>query len=799
MTITAMDAALTGLRVAQQQISVISNNVANVGTPGYTRKILPQSTLVAGGVAVGVRAELIIRDVDLNLERDLWTQISASSFLDIKETYMGRIQQFHGPPDKELSVAAEIGRLHDTFSSLSDSPEDSFLQLNTVNQAINTANKINDLSRLITTLRNDVQGDMKTTVNRINDLLEQIAKINADIANSLSVNRTAAVMEDKRDEAIKSLAELMDVGFFQRGDGVIVVQTNEGVELASDQAAKLSFRPTPLSATTFYPDSAAGIYVGDPLLDAVAVEITDDAPGGRLGALLDLRDQTFPKQMAQLDELAHKMALRFDQQGLRLFTDESGNIPDDAPPDPTIPTPVSYVGFSLRIEVNQNIIADNSILQSGTYGGAIATGSNEVIRRILEFSFSDVDYKQAIGNIDMRVSANAPPNNTLQNFLGIFSENTVDGTRNLNSFLAPADLISAANGALNPGTDTFRMTFEEPDLGIGPINVDVALGAIPDGPGNLTQDIVSYITGTVVPGLPALDQAALTAMGVTFSVGTNGQIRIESNADITFDGTVVANGMGSGGLSLLGFSETTIEAEDPYFNVQVGNSDPVRVTINPADDEVDLQAKLLAIPGLAMEDLGTSLDGFLRLRPGNDYTNPDFGGDIKIIAGPFTAVGAGANAVFGPGTIADGVNIVSALFGSFSTGPVRDFSPITDVQYGSETDASIVPPIPTVPFRLDFLGPGANISTKVIGAENILDFSQKMVNEHTQETILIQSRKADEETLKEALQRQFLDESGVNVDEELGNLIQIQTAYTAAARVITAVNKLFDDLLDAIR
>jgi flagellar hook-associated protein 1 FlgK len=225
----------------------------------------------------------------------------------------------------------------------------------------------------------------------------------------------------------------------------------------------------------------------------------------------------------------------------------------------------------------------------------------------------------------------------------------------------------------------------------------------------------------------------------------------------------------------------------------------VRITIEPDDDENDLMAKLLAVPGLAVDDLLTSTDGFLRLRPGNDYDDPDFGGDIKITSGPFTASGAGANAVIGPGTIANGINIISALFGSFTGSPLQDLSPIASVNYGSPTDGSIAPPIPTVQFRSDFLGPGADISAKIIGSASILDYSQKLVNEQSQEAVLTTARQADSASLKETLQKQLLDESGVNIDEELASLIQVQTAYTAAARVITAVNQLFDDLLDAIR
>ena len=116
MSLSALNSALSGLRIAQQQISLISTNVANVGTPGYTRKILPQSSQVVDGRGVGVTPEKVIRTVDLNLSRDLWTQISGAAALDIKASYLSRVQQFHGPPDKELSLAAEISRLHDSFA-----------------------------------------------------------------------------------------------------------------------------------------------------------------------------------------------------------------------------------------------------------------------------------------------------------------------------------------------------------------------------------------------------------------------------------------------------------------------------------------------------------------------------------------------------------------------------------------------------------------------------------------------------------------------------------------------------------
>ena len=801
MGLSSLDAALSGLRIAQQQINIISNNIANVGTPGFTRKLLPQSSHAIEGVTVGVAAETIIRNVDLNLARDLWTQISSIGLLEVKESYLNRISQFHGPPDKELSVAAELARLQDSFSALADTPEDTFLLASVVNQAVDTAYKINDLADLITTLRNDAQDEIQTVVNRINDLLLQVTELNDQVKSNLNSSRTTALIEDKRDEAIKELTCLIDISFFIRGDGALVVQTSEGIELAGDTAQQLTFSPLPLSPQTYYPVSANGIFVGDPS-EHGAVDITTKEPGGMLGGLIELRDDIFPKQTAQLDELAHKISLRFEQQGLRLFTDVSGNVPSDNAPDPTTlpdPTPVEYVGFSTTIRVNEAIIDDNSLLRRGTTGATVQPGSSEVIDRILEFTFGSIEFQQAIGDIDMRTSLQAVPNNTLQNWLGIYSENKVSGSVDLTAYASVADIITSggnsAFGTVVPPaeTDRFTITFDDPDFGAGPHTVTVDLRAVPAIGPTAADDLVAFINAD------ANFVLAMADFNAAVSISSDGELVIESRSDITID-TAGVEPMSDLGFAFLGLNPSTTESTDPYFNIQVGNNTSIRITIDPNDNDNDLLAQLSAVPGLALEDFTISADGFLRMRPGEDYSNPEYGGTINIIGGPFQTLNAGINGVLGPGTVPDTINIVSALFGSFSTGvPVQDISPVSNVDYQSETDASLAPPIPTVPFRTSLLGPGANISTEIIGSMRLVDFSQKMISQQTQELVLVQNQLSDEKTLKEILQRQLLDESGVNLDEELGHLIVVQTAFAASARVISAIDELFHELLNAVR
>ena len=95
-----------------------------------------------------------------------------------------------------------------------------------------------------------------------------------------------------------------------------------------------------------------------------------------------------------------------------------------------------------------------------------------------------------------------------------------------------------------------------------------------------------------------------------------------------------------------------------------------------------------------------------------------------------------------------------------------------------------------LPFREGFLGPGANISTNIVGTLSLEDYAQKMVNEHTQELRLLKARVDDDDVFRDILNDQLLNQSGVNIDQSW-NLILVQTAYGASARVLTAVDQMF--------
>jgi len=792
MSIGGLDNALSGLRAAQQQLDVIANNVSNASTPGFTRKILPQESQIIGKtMGAGVRTNAVIRNVDLNLARDLWTQVSAVSFAEVQASYVNRIEEFHGAPEAQISISAQIARLKDEFAALADSPENTLQQRSVVDQAKNVSKKINDFANLLNTMRNDAQSDIEISITKVNQKLQQIATLNADIKFNKITGKTTAALEDKRDDAINALTQEMDISFFMRGDGVLVVQTAEGVQLADTQAETIYFKSSPVGESSYYPASAAGIYVGDPDTSPNAINISDSELGGAIGGLLGIRDDIAPIQQAALDELAHKLAQRFDQQGLRLFTNPDGTIPGDTAPNPLTdpPTSVPYVGFARVIQVNPAILRNNTLVQQGTVDTdmPVQSGSNEIINRVLDYTFGANRSKIAQGTVNLNASA---ATETLQDWLGIRSTNKILGTKDLGSYINIDALIAASPStffytAPGPATsDSFTITFGESRTtpALGPTTVTISLNdAMTDHPiGGAINNAMDQLIAEINDQIAAAPVAA--GLAAQASVNGYGQLILTSTGNIT----IGANGIGQfgqAGLDLLGLTAGVYTTTDPYIEVQVGNDNPVKITIEPGDTEVTLLAKLNKISGAddGVAGLGAAIDagtGRLTIMPGDSTTNPSFGGNLAIIGGNFTTDGTGTI----PGGIVAGTSLIAALFGNST--------PVTNVAYGSANSTG-----GTSSFRTGELGPSATLETGILSSTTLIDYAQKLVNSHAELASELGGQTEDATAFRDLLQSRLLNSSGVNIDEELSNLIVVQTAYSASARIMTAIKEQFDELL----
>ncbi len=91
----------------------------------------------------------------------------------------------------------------------------------------------------------------------------------------------------------------------------------------------------------------------------------------------------------------------------------------------------------------------------------------------------------------------------------------------------------------------------------------------------------------------------------------------------------------------------------------------------------------------------------------------------------------------------------------------------------------------------------ALLSTGLLANSTLQDYIASSISDQSEAANLNQTQSAQQTSCLNTLQTQNANLSGVSIDQEMTNLIQIQSAYTAAAKMITATQTLFQDLLSA--
>ncbi|KPQ11106.1 MAG: flagellar hook-associated protein FlgK [Saliniramus fredricksonii] len=80
-------------------------------------------------------------------------------------------------------------------------------------------------------------------------------------------------------------------------------------------------------------------------------------------------------------------------------------------------------------------------------------------------------------------------------------------------------------------------------------------------------------------------------------------------------------------------------------------------------------------------------------------------------------------------------------------------------------------------------------------SSNVMDFSRRVVETQGANAQTAQRLNEGQNVALAAIESRFGDVSGVNIDEEMSQLVQLQTAYGANARVLTAVREMMDTLM----
>ena len=296
--------ALSGLQVNQTALQVTSGNVANVNTPDYARKIHDQQSRLLGGAGAGVETAQIVRRIDQFLRRDLMQETTVLGNAQVRSDYLNRMQAMFGSLGNNNALGNSISDLASAIENVANSPEVAAHRFEAVNEAVQMAQYFNDMATQVQQYRSQADAEIGAAVDIINRELEVIAELNAQIANNLVQGLPVGDLQDRRDVAVKTISQYMDVQEFTDSTGQIRLFTQSGRSLVSGiSAATLSYTTTPyMTANETYPGTISGITINGSTSD-----ITGDITSGKLGALIEMRDEQLPAMTNQLDQLVAQL------------------------------------------------------------------------------------------------------------------------------------------------------------------------------------------------------------------------------------------------------------------------------------------------------------------------------------------------------------------------------------------------------------------------------------------------------------------------------------------------------------
>lgn len=723
----ALRTAQSGLLANQQALDVTSRNISNVNTEGYSRKVVRFENSSLVGAGTGVNISEIMRTVDEGLLKSFRIESSELNGLSSQNTFWDRLQDLFGSPEANTSLSHTISAFSEAIESVVVSPNNALEHTEAVRRAEDMLEQMQQMSIAIQELRLQADQKLSDVAVEINSLVGEIDTLNDDIIASGSVSRETSDLKDQRDLKISRLAELIDIRYFSRTDGDVVVFTSSGRTLVDTVPPEVTH--TSASAvtptTTHAEGDFSGFFIGS--TENPANDATEDIRDGQAKGLIDMRDSVLPNLQSQIDELAAQMREVINQVHNRGVS---------------FPGATEYNGTRNFTEPTTQLIKlDPTNSVDDVTIALFDTSGNESEHTTLNTIMTNAGFSSRGSGSDWNISDIAA---TMQSWL-----------RN--------------NGATGATVDTSSGQF---DISLNTTSLALAFRdetATADGSSTGDAEIAYDSNGDGVT-----DE---TVSGFSYFFGLN-DFFVDNLADNVWESDVLA--------STYTASATTLTFRDATGSI----------------------GTLTIAAGTSLEDIATAVS--------NDSTLS------QNVTAAVVPDGSGVRLRFSHNS-GSSMQITQASGNTFLSDAGID---IADVRVSSTL--TVRSDIRNTPSKMSVGAPQWD-STLGVAGEYLMSVADETVAEQIAETLnsttsfdvsgglptasltfaeraaaivstnatLASTHERNEDaqrSLTESLELQFESERGVNLDEEMSNLIVFEQAFASSARIITTIQRMFDAL-----
>jgi flagellar hook-associated protein 1 FlgK len=407
--LSILQIASRALMAEQLGVEVTGHNVANVNTPGYSRQRVNFVTSYPvpspwGPLGTGVKIQGIERAFDPFITARLNEKNSLLSDYQTRSATLEQVATFFNET-REGGVNDLLSQFFASWHDLADNPSGAGERQALLYRALTLCDTLNFRANQLVQERLALLQQVGPIVEDINGHTSRIAQLTREIMETEDNGHTANDLRDQRQLEISRLSQLIGVRTFTTGDGTLSVTLANGLPLVEGVLSwDLTYQMNPADTVDLIWQGPGGT---TELID------TNILTGGKLIALLQMRDEVLPRYQQELDRLAQDMIFVVNNQhsqgvGLELFSQTKGtyqvNNPAATLATAGLPFGNRIVNGSLQISVDR----DGAPLASGTIAINPSLSLNDLVLSINTHPVLNSYLTASVEDNTLKIVANSP-------------------------------------------------------------------------------------------------------------------------------------------------------------------------------------------------------------------------------------------------------------------------------------------------------------------------------------------------------------------------------------------------------
>ncbi|MDT7906550.1 MAG: flagellar hook-associated protein FlgK [Candidatus Calescibacterium sp.] len=299
--------AKNGMFASRSALQIVSTNIENAQTEGYTRQTPLLSPLPPS--QVGVLFEGAKRERFFFLEKRMHAELQFLKSFQSQKEIISQVESLLSDSEGAGLLNA-IDAFFNAYEELATNPENPSLRQNVVLKAQSMIARFKELANSIVKIREDIDKQISENITEVNNILTEIAGLNKKIAELSAAKENVNPLKDKRDLLIRKLSEFINIDTFEQDNGMINVYIREGghVLVDKDRAFSLKVEADPQNPSNPI-DGSGKLLQKIKYIDGRGHiwDITPFIIGGVIGGALKTRDETLVNVLAKINSLARQI------------------------------------------------------------------------------------------------------------------------------------------------------------------------------------------------------------------------------------------------------------------------------------------------------------------------------------------------------------------------------------------------------------------------------------------------------------------------------------------------------------